>query len=184
MIKYKYKYTNTNTNTHTQIQIQIQGGSEVKFWPLARKKRFYENGHISWPVRATSPQHHSKRSSWRARPEKHLRGSLTCPGNTGEPVAPVLGGGTDRPIEMGSLWVRRLKMTKTKSDLFCSFCPFFGTFPHTGYQQAAQGCIRKVSRTFRRRETARFPEKNPKLSCEASLSLRNGFSSKMNQNIR
>ena len=57
----------------------------------SQRKRFYENGHISGTVRPTSPQHHSNRSSWRARPEKHLRGSLTCPGNTGEPEAPVLG---------------------------------------------------------------------------------------------
>ena len=174
--KYKYKFAHTNTNTNTGRD------PESNFDILPKNKSFDENGHISGTVRPTSPRRHSNRSSWRARPEKHLRGSLTCPGNTGEPVAPVLGGGTDRPIEMGSLWVRRLKMTKTKSDLFCSFCPFFGTFRDTGYQQAAQGCIRKVSRTFRRRETARFPEKNPKLSCEASLSLRNGFSSKMNRN--
>ena len=37
-------------------------------------------------------EHHSNRSSWRARPEKHLRGPLTCPGDTGEPEAPVSGG--------------------------------------------------------------------------------------------
>ena len=81
--KYKYAHTNTNTNTG--------GGSEVKFWPLSKIKSFHEKGHISGTVRPTSPQHHSNRSSWRARPEKHLRGSLTCPGNTGEPEAPVLG---------------------------------------------------------------------------------------------
>ena len=92
MRKYKYKHTNANTNTHTQIQIQIRGGgSEVKFRPLAKIKSSHENGHISGTVRPTSPQHHSNRSSWRARPEKHPRGSLTCPGNTWEPEAPVLG---------------------------------------------------------------------------------------------
>ena len=84
--KHKYKYTNTNTNSHTQIQIQIQDRApESNFDILPKNKSFHENGHISGTVRPTSPQHHSNRSSWRARPEKHLRGSLTCPGNTGEP---------------------------------------------------------------------------------------------------
>ena len=49
---------------------------------------FYENGHISGTVRPTSLQHPSNRSSWLGRPENHLRWSLTCPGNTGEPEAP------------------------------------------------------------------------------------------------
>ena len=85
MHKYKYKYAHANTNTNT-------GGapkSNFDLWPT--KKRFYENGHISQTVRPTSLRHPSNRSSWRARREKHLRGSLTCPGNTGEPDAPVLG---------------------------------------------------------------------------------------------
>ena len=85
MHKYKYKYAHANTNTNT-------GGapkSNFDLWPT--KKRFYKNGHISGTVRPTSLQHPSNRSSWRARREKHLRGSLTCPGNTGEPDAPVLG---------------------------------------------------------------------------------------------
>merc|ERR1711978_440401 len=93
MIKYKYKYTNTNTNTHIQIQIQIKGGApKSNFDFLPKNKSFHENGHISGTVRPTSLQYHSNRSSWRARPEKHPRESLTCPGNTGEPEAPVLGG--------------------------------------------------------------------------------------------
>ena len=114
MIKYKYKYTNTNTNTRIQIQIRThkykykyRGGSEVKFWTLTRKKSFHGNGHISWTVRPTSLRHPSKRSSLPGRPEKHLRGSLTCPGNTGEPDAPVLG--SNRHIDFGSVWVRRPK---------------------------------------------------------------------------
>ena len=96
MIKYKYKYTNTNTNTHTQIQIRTHKYKYkyrgVKFWHLSKIKSFHKKGHISGTVRPTSLQHPSNRSSWRARPEKHLRGSLTCPGNTGEPGAPVLQG--------------------------------------------------------------------------------------------
>ena len=64
-------------------------------------------------------------------------------------------------------------MTKTKSDLFCSFCPFFGTFRDTGYQQAAQGCIRKESRRLGYRETSRALEKN--LSFHASQALISGM---------
>ena len=77
--KYKYKYAHTNTNTNTG------GAPKSNFDFLPKNKSFHENGHISGTVGPTSPQHHSNRSSWRARPEKHLRGSLTCPGNTGEP---------------------------------------------------------------------------------------------------
>ena len=77
--KYKYKFAHTNTNTNTER------APESNFDILPKNKSFHENGHISGTVRPTSPQHHSNRSSWRARPEKHLRGSLTCPGNTGEP---------------------------------------------------------------------------------------------------
>ena len=87
--KYKYKYAHTNTNTNTG------GAPKSNFDFLPKNKSFHENGHISGTVRPTSLQYHSNRSSWRARPEKHPRGSLTCPGNTGEPEAPVLGGGTD-----------------------------------------------------------------------------------------
>ena len=99
--KDKDKYT--NTNSHIQIQIQTPGRApESNFDILPKNKSFHENGHISGTVRPTSPQHHSNRSSWRARPEKHLRGSLTCPGNTGEPKAPVSGGHRLIEINFGS----------------------------------------------------------------------------------
>merc|ERR1711873_351984 len=91
--KYKYKFAHTNTNTNTER------APESNFDILPKNKSFHENGHISGTVGPTSPQHHSNRSSWRARPEKHLRGSLTCPGNTGEPKAPV--SGCNRHIELG-----------------------------------------------------------------------------------
>ena len=100
--EYKYKFAHTNTNTNTG------GGSEVKFWHWAETKRFYENGHISGTVRPTPLQHPSNRSSLRARQEKRHRGSLTCPGNTGEPEAPVLG--SNRHIELGpeaKKWLRQ-----------------------------------------------------------------------------
>ena len=75
---------------------------ESNFDILPKNKSVHENGHISGTVRPTSPQHHSNRSSWRARPEKHLRGSLTCPGNTGELGAPVSGGHRLIEINFGS----------------------------------------------------------------------------------
>ena len=110
--KYKYKFAHTNTNTNTER------APESNFDILPKNKSFHENGHISGTVRPTSPQHHSNRSSWRARPENHLRGSLTCPGNTGEPEAPVLG--CNRHIEFCSFlgleaktW---LKKTREKSN--------------------------------------------------------------------
>ena len=135
MTKYKYKYTNTNKKTQIQIQrrthkykYKYRGGSEVKFWTLTRKKSFHGNGHISWTVRPTSLRHASKRSSLPARPEKHIRGSLTCPGDTGEPEAPVSGG--HRLKEIGSLWVRRLQnWLRQKSELFCSFWPDLTILP-------------------------------------------------------
>merc|ERR1712163_13336 len=94
---YKYKFAHTNTNTNTGR------ATESNFDILPKNKSFHENGHISGTDRPTSPQHHSNRSSWRARPEKHLRGSLTCPGNTGEPEAQVLG------VIQTHFWVRRPK---------------------------------------------------------------------------
>ena len=125
MIKYKYKYTNTNTNTHTQIQIRThkykykyRGGSEVKFWPLSKIKSFHKKGHISGTVRPTSLQHPSNRSSLLARREKHLTGSLTCPGNTGEPEAPVLG--CIRHIELGP---EAKKWLRQKGQFFGLLCP-------------------------------------------------------------
>ena len=129
MITYKYKSTNTNTNTRIQIQIRThrykykyRGGSEVKFWTLTRKKSLHGNGHISGTVRPTSLRHPSKQSSLPARPEKHLRGSLTCPGSTGEPVAPVLG--CIRHIEFGSFWgPEAKKLLRQKGQFFGPLCP-------------------------------------------------------------
>ena len=99
--KYKYKFAHTNTNTNTGR------APESNFDILPKNKSVHENGHISGTVRPTSLQHPSNRSSLRAGREKHLRGSLTCPGNTGEPEAPVLG--CNRHIEFGSVWVGRPK---------------------------------------------------------------------------
>ena len=132
--KYKYKYTNTNTNTqvhkykyaHTNTNTNTGGfpKSNFELW----KKSFHGNGHISWTVRPTSLRHASKRSSLPARPEKHIRGSLTCPGDTGEPEAPVSGG--HRLKEIGSLWVRRLQnWLRQKSELFGSFWPDLTILP-------------------------------------------------------
>ena len=109
--KYKYKFAHTNTNTNTGRT------PESTFDILPKNKSFHENGHISGTVRPTSLQHHSNRSSWRARPEKHLRGHLTCPGNTGEPQAPVSGGNR---ITLGPEAKRWLSQ---KSEFFCSFWP-------------------------------------------------------------
>ena len=113
MIKYKYKYTNTNTQihkykfAHTKTNTNRGAAPKSNFELCPNKKSLHENGHISGTVRPTSLQQPSNRSSWRARLEKHLRGSLTCPGNTGEPEAPVLG--CNRHIEFGSVWVGRPK---------------------------------------------------------------------------
>ena len=128
MIKYKYKYTNTNTNTRIQIQIQMQVKAEVKFWPLAQKKSPHENSHISGTVWPTSLQHPSNRSSWLARPEKHLRWSLTCPGNTGEPEAPVSEGAQAHRNRL-SLGPEPKKWLRQKSELFWSFWPDSTIFP-------------------------------------------------------
>ena len=97
---------NTNTNT--------ERAPESNFDILPKNKSFHENGHISGTVGPTSLQHHSNRSSWRARREKHLRGSLTCPGNTGEPEAPVLG--CNRHTE-AKKWLRQ------KGQFFGLLCP-------------------------------------------------------------
>ena len=110
--KYKYKFAHTNTNTNTGR------APESNFDILPKNKSFHENGHISGTVRPTSPQHHSNRSSWRARPEKHLRGSLTCPGNTGEPEAPVFG--CNRHIESGP---EAKKWLRQKGQFFGLLCP-------------------------------------------------------------
>ena len=111
--KYKYKHTNTQIQIRThKYKYKYRGVSEVKFWTLARKKSFHGNGHIPGTVGPTSLRHPSKRSSLPARPEKHLRGSLTCTGNTGEPVAPVL------HIEFGSVWVRRPKNDQDRKGNF------------------------------------------------------------------
>ena len=119
---HKYKYAHTNANTITGgLRSQI-----LNFDPT--KKSFHGNGHISGTVRPTSLRHPSKRSSLPARPEKHIRGSLTCPGDTGEPDAPVSGG--HRLKEIGSLWVRRLQnWLRQKSELFCSFWPDLTILP-------------------------------------------------------
>ena len=66
----------------------LKSGKTSSFWKIQILTLFfYENGHISGTVRPTSLQHPSNRSSWLGRPENHLRWSLTCPGNTGEPEA-------------------------------------------------------------------------------------------------
>ena len=81
---------------------------KVKFWPLANKKSVYENGHISGTVRPTSLQHPSTRSSLLGQPEKHLRRSLGCPGNTGEPEA------LENRAKKGLFWIfLPLKLSKT-----------------------------------------------------------------------
>ena len=114
--KYKYKFAHTNTNTNTER------APESNFDILPKNKSFHENGHISGTVGPTSPQHHSNRSSWRARPEKHLRGSLTCPGNTGEPEAPVLQGAQTHRNGL-TLGPKAKKWLWQKSGLLCSFWP-------------------------------------------------------------
>ena len=86
---------------------------------MANKKSVYENGHISGTVRPTSLQHHSNRSSLLGQPEKHLRRSLGCPGNTGEPEA------LENRAKKGLFWIfLPLKLSKNgqneqKSSLFC-----------------------------------------------------------------
>ena len=110
--KYKYKFAHTNTNTNTGR------APESNFDILPKNKSFHKNGHISGTVGPTSLQHHSNRSSWRARREKHLRGSLTCPGNTGEPEAPVLG--CNRHIESGP---EAKKWLRQKGQFFGLLCP-------------------------------------------------------------
>ena len=110
--KYEYKFAHTNTNTNTGR------APESNFDILPKNKSFHENGHISGTVGPTSLQHHSNRSSWRARREKHLRGSLTCPGNTGEPEAPVLG--CNRHIELGP---KAKKWLRQKGQFFGLLCP-------------------------------------------------------------
>jgi hypothetical protein len=110
--KYEYKFAHTNTNTNTGR------APESNFDILPKNKSFHENGHISGTVGPTSLQHHSNRSSWRARREKHLRGSLTCPGNTGEPEAPVFG--CNRHIESGP---EAKKWLRQKGQFFGLLCP-------------------------------------------------------------
>ena len=158
--KYKYAHTNTNTNTG--------GAQKSNFDFLPKNKSFHENGHISGTVRPTSLRHHSNRSSWRARPEKHLRGPLTCPGNTGEPEAPVSGG--HWLIEFGS-WVK--KMTKTREWIFLFFLAHLDNWCQLPYQKAAQGCIRNQSRRFGYRETRRTRSKP--LSIHAKPDLISGM---------
>ena len=86
---------------------------KVKFWPLANKKSVYENGHISGTVRPTSLQHPSTRSSLLGQPEKHLRRSLGCPGNTGEPEA------LKNRAKKGLFWFfLPLKLSKTPISRF------------------------------------------------------------------
>ena len=110
--KYKYKFAHTNTNTNTER------APESNFDILPKNKSFHENGHISGTVRPTSLQHPSNRSSLLARREKHLTGSLTCPGNTGEPEAPVLG--CIRHIELGP---EAKKWLRQKGQFFGLLCP-------------------------------------------------------------
>ena len=84
--------------------------------------------HISGNVGPTLLQHPSNRSSLRPRPEKHIRGSLSCPWYTGEPEAPVLGvTDTWKLAQFGS---RGPKMTKRqKVDIFGSVLSDFAVFP-------------------------------------------------------
>ena len=83
--------------------------------------------HISGNVGPTLLQHPSNRSSLRPRPEKHIRGSLSCPWYTGEPEAPVLGvTDTWKLAQFGS---RGPKMTKRqKVDIFGSVLSDFAVF--------------------------------------------------------
>ena len=97
----------------------LKSGKTSSFWKSQILTFFfYENGHISGTVRPTSLQHPSNRSPWLGRPENHLRWSLTCPGNTGEPEAPVLG--SNRHIELGP---EAKKWLRQKGQFFGLLCP-------------------------------------------------------------
>ena len=120
--KYKYKFAHTNTNTNTGR------APESNFDILPKNKSFHKNGHISGTVGPTSLQHHSNRSSLPARPEKHLRWSLTCPGNTGEPEAPVSEGAQAHRNRL-SLGPEPKKWLRQKSEFFWSFWPDSTIFP-------------------------------------------------------
>ena len=87
-----------------------------------------EIAHISGTVGPTSLQHPSNESSLRPQPEKHIRVSLSCPWNAGEPEAPVLGvTDTWKLAQFGS---RGPKMTKRqKVDIFGSVLSDFAVFP-------------------------------------------------------
>ena len=83
--------------------------------------------HISETVGPTWLQHPSNRSSLRPQPEKHIRGSLSCPCSTGEPEAPVLWvTDTWKMAQFGSRGPKKTK--RQKVDIFWSVWSDFSNF--------------------------------------------------------
>ena len=75
-------------------------------------------------------------------------------------------------------------MTNTKEWTFLFILAPIQQFSQNGLSKSCPGIpSERVSDVTSPRNGPR-PAKNPKLSCKASLNLRNGFSSKMNQNKR
>ena len=177
--KYKYKYTNTNTNSHIQIQMQIQ---EVKFWHSSQKKKFPQKRPYLWnrwtyiastplkskllacPTRKTPqgvsnmPWEHRRAGGASFRGAQTHRNRLTL-GQEPE-------NGRDKRVNC--LFILTL------NDKDCM----------VGYQKAAQGYPRKESRRLCYRETSRAPWKPLSYHARPALIIRDGFSSKMNQNKR
>ena len=86
-----------------------------------------EIAHISGTVGPTSLQHPSNESSLRPQPEKHIRVSLSCPWNAGEPEAPVLGvTDTWKLAQFGSRGPKKTK--RQKVDIFWSVWSDFSNF--------------------------------------------------------
>ena len=85
---------------------------------------------------------------------------------------------------MGSLWVPRLKNDCDKRvDFWVHLGPIWHSL-HCGLSKSCTGIPSERVSEARLPRNELCPHPNPKLPCEASLILRNGFSSKMNQNKR
>ena len=165
-----------------QIQIQIQGGSEVKFWHWANTKKILRKRPYLWN-RLTYTASTPLKSKLLACPtRKTPQGVSSMPWEHRRAGgASFRGSQTHR--NRFTLGPEPEHWPRQKSEFFVHFGSFRQKMP-VALSKSCTGIPSERVSEVRLPRNARSPLKTPKLSCEASLNLRNGFSSKMNQNKR
>ena len=123
MIKYKYEYTNTNTNTQIhKYKYKYRGVSEVKFWTLARKKKFSRKRPYLWNRSTYIAQTPLKTKLFACATWKTHQGVSNMPWEHRRAWRASFRGSLTHRVRL-TLGPEARQRLRQKSELFCSFWP-------------------------------------------------------------